>query len=505
MKNFKRVLSLIMTLIIMMSTFLCLDFSAFATSAQSPAVIEPTTETENVTQEPTVEPTIETVEGTQPLPTDEPTEAPILTPTQTPTQTTATTDKVGKVGKLYKDSKSTNQIKFYWNPVKGAQGYRIYSKNNDKDSTYKLLTTTTGTKITIKNLPHTTPFQFKVAAYITERGVIYEGEAQVGKTATQPAAVAKPKLNQSASNSIKFTWKKNSKADGYKIYRQDSSTKGKLVLYKTIKKNSTVSFTDKKVKAGRAYNYQVRAYREMYKGKTYTGTGTTLRTVAGLCSPKLVKCTTQLRRVTIDWKANAQADGYHIYYTNKKGGTFKLLKTTKSTYLNTDRLKAGYTYYFRIMPYKYVGAKKTKVTGTYLPLNKKVTSTAYGKNPGKTYIEISITQQHMWFYVNGKLYVSTDVVTGNVGYYATPKGYHKIWQRSSPATLTGPTWSSFVNYWMAFTYSGCGIHDASWRSASEYGGTTYMGNGSHGCVNTPYNAVKKIYSKAKMGTPVIIY
>jgi lipoprotein-anchoring transpeptidase ErfK/SrfK len=69
----------------------------------------------------------------------------------------------------------------------------------------------------------------------------------------------------------------------------------------------------------------------------------------------------------------------------------------------------------------------------------------------------------------------------------------------------GDGYSSYVNYWLAFTYSGCGIHDASWRSASEYGGTTYQGNGSHGCVNTPYDAVKKIYQKAGIGTYVVVY
>ena len=30
-----------------------------------------------------------------------------------------------------------------------------------------------------------------------------------------------------------------------------------------------------------------------------------------------------------------------------------------------------------------------------------------------TYVEISISQQHMWFYKNGSLIVDTPVVTGN--------------------------------------------------------------------------------------------
>ena len=112
----------------------------------------------------------------------------------------------------------------------------------------------------------------------------------------------------------------------------------------------------------------------------------------------------------------------------------------------------------------------------------------------------------MWYYRNGQLYCHTDVVTGNDdGYHNTPKGAFSIWQRQSPTTLYGPGYASYVNYWMAFTYSGVGIHDSSWRSNSEYGGNTYKGNGSHGCVNTPYSAVKKIYQKAGYGTRVVVY
>ena len=109
----------------------------------------------------------------------------------------------------------------------------------------------------------------------------------------------------------------------------------------------------------------------------------------------------------------------------------------------------------------------------------------------------------MWLYKNGKLIVETDVVTGNNdGAHNTPKGYHNIYSRARNTTLSGPGYSSFVEYWMAFC-GGCGIHDSSWRS--EYGGNIYNGNGSHGCVNTPYGAVATIYNNIPTGTPVIIY
>ena len=38
-----------------------------------------------------------------------------------------------------------------------------------------------------------------------------------------------------------------------------------------------------------------------------------------------------------------------------------------------------------------------------------------------------------------------------------------------------------------------------------YGGDEYKYNGSHGCINTPAEAMKKIYDKVEIGTPVIVY
>jgi lipoprotein-anchoring transpeptidase ErfK/SrfK len=48
-----------------------------------------------------------------------------------------------------------------------------------------------------------------------------------------------------------------------------------------------------------------------------------------------------------------------------------------------------------------------------------------------------------------------------------------------------------------------GLHDSSWRS--EYGGDIYISDGSHGCVNTPLEAIATIYANIWEGVPVIVY
>ena len=51
---------------------------------------------------------------------------------------------------------------------------------------------------------------------------------------------------------------------------------------------------------------------------------------------------------------------------------------------------------------------------------------------------------------------------------------------------------------------GVGIHDLASRG-NNFGGDIYMTNGSHGCINTPLDAAKKIYDTVSVGTPVIVY
>ena len=127
---------------------------------------------------------------------------------------------------------------------------------------------------------------------------------------------------------------------------------------------------------------------------------------------------------------------------------------------------------------------------------------------GDTYIEVSISEQHLWFYKKGKLVVESDVVTGKPTQdRQTETGLYTIVSRETErylGTYEVQGYSSFVHYWMPFN-GGQGLHDATWRDDSEFGGTTYKTNGSHGCVNLPLDVAKIIYENSHTGYPVIVY
>ena len=110
----------------------------------------------------------------------------------------------------------------------------------------------------------------------------------------------------------------------------------------------------------------------------------------------------------------------------------------------------------------------------------------------------------MWCYKDGVCIVYTPVVTGNPNKgNATPSnGVWSIDAKMQNYTLVGEGYRLPVDFWMPFN-GNVGIHDMQTRA--YFGGTIYLTNGSHGCINTPYANAKTIYENVSIGTPVIVY
>lgn len=127
---------------------------------------------------------------------------------------------------------------------------------------------------------------------------------------------------------------------------------------------------------------------------------------------------------------------------------------------------------------------------------------------GHSYVEIDLTNQHLWMYIDGIEEVSSDFVSGDMskGNRRTPPGTFTLYYKTSPAVLKsntpGDSYESPVTYWMPFN-GGIGLHDASWRGS--FGGNIYKYNGSHGCINLPTSAAREIYQRIEKGFPIICY
>lgn len=139
----------------------------------------------------------------------------------------------------------------------------------------------------------------------------------------------------------------------------------------------------------------------------------------------------------------------------------------------------------------------------------------YGKKNhgiGDNYIVASIKNQELWIVRKGKVAVHlNDVVTGTLDGHKgdrTPEGVWYIMYKESPSTLRGynddgSKYASKVQYWMPFTLSGCGLHDASWRT--DWSKTAYLNGGSHGCINIRPSEIRSVWDNVLKHEAVIIY
>lgn len=147
----------------------------------------------------------------------------------------------------------------------------------------------------------------------------------------------------------------------------------------------------------------------------------------------------------------------------------------------------------------YNGSRRTRV-----PVYAQTAVSRENSDLGESYVEVDLTNQHVWMYMEGNEIVSTEMVSGTYTDPSrrTPPGTYTIYYKKSPAVLKGADYENNVSYWMPFN-GGIGLHDANWRGS--FGGSIYQYSGSHGCINLPTGAAAEIYENIYSGMPVICY
>ena len=130
---------------------------------------------------------------------------------------------------------------------------------------------------------------------------------------------------------------------------------------------------------------------------------------------------------------------------------------------------------------------------------------------GKTFVEIDISSQHVYFYQDGNCVWDSKCVTGTATDpdRATPTGVFALKYKQRDRVLRGrinpqtgkPSYESPVAYWMPFN-GNIGLHDANWRSS--FGGNIYLKSGSHGCINLPPKNAKTLFELITPGTVIVV-
>lgn len=159
-------------------------------------------------------------------------------------------------------------------------------------------------------------------------------------------------ISFSSVSSAQLTWEKLNTGDGYEIFRDG-------VQIGEVSGNSTVTFTDKGVKQGGTYQYQVRMYKEAPKADNADertrlygemSAPVTFTLSVGQAQWNLEKCEVSGNEITVKWKKLTNASGYEILRATDKEGPFTSIavaEADKTTYKDSDTV-SGMTYYYKV-------------------------------------------------------------------------------------------------------------------------------------------------------------
>lgn len=203
--------------------------------------------------------------------------------------------------------------------------------------------------------------------------------------------------NAASKTSAKLTWDKISGAEGYEIYRVQTSSAGATykdgvseesfsneTLVKTIKKAKTTSYTDKGLATGNSYSYCVRAYRTLGKTKIYISE-TAYLTLSGKGMRIAASYYKSNGQYVVKWNKMTDINGFNVEIYNKSTGkytAYKTLKANAQSIIFPAVAAGGASVTYRIRPYKgktfYDGASYTVSPVTAAVKNVKAVQTAEG-------------------------------------------------------------------------------------------------------------------------------
>lgn len=296
----------------------------------------------------------------------------------------------------YTQSRADGSLRLKWTGLDNVDYYEIY-RNTVNDTNYpKIDEVSDATSYIDDTVKAGTKYYYLV------RPVFNDGTAGEYSKPISGVALGKTNLTKIKAKSgkkITLTWKKVSKAEGYLIYRQDSSD-SKFYQIGTVKSGSTLTYTDTVKSNNKTYTYKVQAYNTN-NGRQGVGAYSSTKSAKTLAKAKITGITSSDEEVLkISWNKVSGAKGYIISRSTKKDSGYSEIDTVsgeKTTSYTDDTVKAGKTYYYKVEAYNvnsgtkgYGGAsdavagktaKRTKIT-SIVSTNEKTLTIKWNKITG---------------------------------------------------------------------------------------------------------------------------
>ncbi len=170
-----------------------------------------------------------------------------------------------KAPKVTRVANGSSYIKIEWGKISGADKYKLYRKTS-ASGTWKCIEETTKLEFKDKDIKAGNRYYYTVKACDGGKSSAYYDGSDIIR-------VEKPVLKSvtATSKGVKLTWSKQSKVDGYIVYRKEAS--GEWVRVAKLKSSGTVSYVDKSARKGVSFTYGIKAYKSTDKSamsKEYT-------------------------------------------------------------------------------------------------------------------------------------------------------------------------------------------------------------------------------------------
>jgi GH25 family lysozyme M1 (1,4-beta-N-acetylmuramidase)/fibronectin type 3 domain-containing protein len=250
---------------------------------------------------------------------------------------------------------TVDSITLEWEKTSDALGYRVYRLDPDTGK-YTKVATTKDCTYTDTDLAAGSEYTYKIRAYWTIGGTDYTAKySPVVSASTTVKQVNNLTSSARAQDSITLSWDAVSKANGYTVYRYDTSSE-KYVEIATVSGKNNTTYQVTGLTASKEYKFVVRAYKT-YNDEKLTGEASEALTTRTnpVKVESLTASATTATSISLEFTTQKRVTGYEVYRYDASAEKWKKIGTSTDGTFTDDTVKASTSYKYRVRAYKTSG------------------------------------------------------------------------------------------------------------------------------------------------------
>lgn len=236
---------------------------------------------------------------------------------------------------------STGQATITWDKVPGADRYEVYRATSE-NGTYAMIYSNTGTRFVTSNMSAGGTYYFKIKAINDDNAAGNSPFSAVVAVTASDLGTPVVSSGIDSQGRIMLTWEYIQGADGYEVYRSNSSTG----TFTRLSSQTGNTFYNGSVNPGQVYYYKVRAISN--SSSKYTESSTVAQ-IAKLAQPVVKTTTNNDGKPVLSWSAVRGADRYEVYRAVSADGTYTNISSLTSTSYTDTAASVGSTYYYKVL------------------------------------------------------------------------------------------------------------------------------------------------------------